>query len=72
MKAITNINTIKKRFSTDDDLGKANEMNDFFLRFENHDFSEECNNVMGTILTDASHMIIIDPHRIQFIFERVY
>ncbi|KAK0136698.1 hypothetical protein N1851_027145 [Merluccius polli] len=54
MKAITNMNTTKKRLTTDDDLGKANELNDFFLRFENHDFSVESNNVMGTILTDTS------------------
>ena len=54
MKAITNINTTKKHLNTDDDLGKANKLNDCFLRFENHDFSVECNNVMETIFTDVS------------------
>ena len=71
MKAITNMNTTKKHLSTDDDLGKANELNDFFLRFENHDFSKECNNVMQTILTDVSCRIVIDPLRIQSIFKHV-
>ena len=71
MKAITNMNTTKKRLSTDDDLGKANELNDFFLRFENHDFTVQSNNVMGTILTDVSSRIIIDPLRIQSIFKHV-
>ena len=49
----------------------ANELNDFFLRFENHDFSKECNNVMQTILTDVSCRIVIDPLRIQSIFKHV-
>ena len=35
MKVITNMNTTKKRLNTNDDLGKVNELNNFFLRFEN-------------------------------------
>lgn len=42
MKAITNMNAAKRRLFSDDDLGKANELNDFFLRFDKHDFSDKC------------------------------
>lgn len=49
MKAITNMATAKKCLSTSDDLQKACELNDFYLRFEIQDFSSEHMDVFETI-----------------------
>lgn len=42
MKAATNMTTCTKCLITENELEMANELNDFFLRFDKHDFSLEC------------------------------
>lgn len=61
MKAITNMTPAKKTLCTSDDLQKANELNDFFMRFETQDFSSECTDILETIsATDQDERVVID------------
>ncbi len=58
-------------FSITDSELFLNQIKDFVPQIDSS-FMEECDNhVMGTILTDASCRIVIDPHRIQSIFKHV-
>lgn len=67
MKAITNMTTGKKCLSTPNDLQKANELNDFFLRFEAHDFSSKCDNVLKSIcVIDQDAIKLIEPTKVPF------
>lgn len=67
MKVITIMNTNRKHLITNDDLQKANELNDFFLRFETQDFSLECNNVLETIST-TDLQVGSGPYKTQSLF----
>ena len=72
MKAATNMSTRPKRLMINNELEMANELNDFFLRFDKHDLSSECNNVLQSIITtDAYPKIVVDPLKIQAIFNQV-
>ena len=73
MRNITNMNPNRKQIVTMDDLTRANELNDFFLRFDiessakglegfNFEFIPSCN---------ASNRIRIDPQQVQCIFSKV-
>lgn len=45
MKVVTNMESSKPHTvctCTNDDLQKANELTDFYLQFQNHDFSDKC------------------------------
>ena len=73
MRNITKMNPNCKPIVTMDDLTRANELNDFFLRFDiessakglegfNFEFIPSCN---------ASNRILIDPQQVQCIFSKV-
>jgi hypothetical protein len=42
MKSVTNMNPAKKEIITMDEHQKSNELNDFYLRFDRENFSQEC------------------------------
>lgn len=70
MKAITNMNTTRNPLITNDDSYKANELNDFYCRFETQDFTLEGNNPLESIPTsDPSSRLVVDPHKIQSLFK---
>lgn len=70
MKVITNMNTNRKCLITNNDLQKANELNDFYLRFKTQDFSLQCINVLETT-TDSSFRLLVDTHNIQSLYRHV-
>ena len=67
---MTNMDTKKKRIISMDEKHKANELNDFYLRFETQDYSMERNAALEFI-SDPSVRMVIDPHKIQSIFQGV-
>lgn len=65
MKEAVNMTTNRRRLITDDDLQKANELNNFFMWFETQDFSWECDKVLQSInITDSSTRLIVNPFKI--------
>ena len=75
MKNITNMNTQRKQITSLDDKAKANELNDFFLRFETDDFSNEGAHALETIsardFTDKPKRLEIEPRQVCNIFSKV-
>jgi len=62
MMAITNMTPAQKRISTPDDLQRANELNDFYLRFETQDFSFKGKNILETITaTEQDVRLVVEP-----------
>ncbi len=49
LKCVTNMEPSKPHIRVINDLAKANELNDFYLRFETQDFSEECNFIVDSL-----------------------
>ncbi len=72
MKAAANMTTTRRCLVTDDEFIKANELNDFFMRFKTQDFSSECDKVLQSInLSDSCPGLTVDPSKIQSLFRGV-
>jgi len=71
MKAVTNMETNSQLINTSDDLQKANELNDFYLRFQTHDFSDKCRSVIGSLMDDMGSRLIIDSSKVQLLFRQL-
>jgi len=69
MKAITNMAPSKAHITTTDDRMKANELNDFYLRFQTQDFSNECISILNSLSTDSNIRHEIDWLQIQSLFQ---
>ena len=62
----------QKRISTSVDLQKANELNDFYLRFETRDFSLERKNILETIaVTEQDVRLVIEPKAVRLHFKNL-
>ena len=48
MKSVTNMNPAKKQITLDEQK-KSNKLNDFYLRFERQNFSQECDRVLQSL-----------------------
>lgn len=70
MKAIANMVPSKVHITTTDDQMKANELNDFYLRFQTQDFTNECIRVLNSLSTDMNIGHEIDWLRIQSLFQQ--
>ena len=68
MKAITNMVPSRVHITTTDDRMKANELNDFYLRFQTQDFNNECISILNSIGTDMHTGHEIDWLQIQSLF----
>ncbi len=53
-----------------DELAKANELNYFYKRFDNYDFSAECDMVLDSIATDDADRLEIDLKTITKVFKQ--
>ncbi len=49
MKLVTNMNPAKKHITTLDNLQRANELNDLYLRFGAHNYLEECHSILQSL-----------------------
>lgn len=54
-----------------DELTKANELNYFYKRFDNRDFSVECDMVLDSIVIDDADRFEIDPKSINKVFKQI-
>lgn len=70
MKSAANMRPSKVDISTSDDHSKANELNNFFLRFETHDFKNECMLVLSSLNNEAN-VHKVDRLKIQTLFQKV-
>ncbi len=65
IKVMTNMNTRHKHLCTNNDLEKANELNEFYLRFDIQDHSQEGMYFPETSVSeDTSFRVIIDPQKV--------
>ena len=72
MKSITNMTPTRKPLHSSDDGSMANELNNFYLRFDTQDFSSECNNVINTISIGGDvPKIDIDHIEVTKLFKRI-
>ena len=71
MKAITNTEPSKRHISATDDVQKANELNDFYLRFQSHDFSNQFNIVLDSLTDDLSTRPEVENHKVQSLFPQL-
>ena len=72
MKSVTNMNPVKKQIITLDEHQKSNELNDFYLRFDSQNFSQECDRVLQSLPdTDDTCCLEVDPTSIRRLFSRV-
>ncbi len=55
MKDITNMTSGRKQLITSDDLIRSNEFSDFFLRFEDQDFSLKGSENVDSISATVNH-----------------
>ncbi len=69
MKLVTNMNPAKKHITTVDNLQRANELNDFYLRFEAQNDLEECHNLLQSLCdTKDIPWVEVDPRDVQHLF----
>ncbi len=71
MKIATNMKLTEKSLHVTDELAKANELNNFYKRFDNYDFSAECDMVLDSIATDDADRLEIDLKTITKVFKQV-
>ncbi len=57
MKLVTNMNPAKKHITTLDNLQRANELNDLYLRFGAHNYLEECHSILQS-LSDTKYISV--------------
>ena len=63
MKSVTNMNPAKKQITLDEQK-KSNKLNDFYLRFERQNFSQECDRVLQSLPdTDDTCCLEVDLTR---------
>lgn len=67
IKVMTNMNTKSIRLITNDDLRKANELNDSYLRFHTQDCTPEWREASE----DTSDRVIVDPQKVCSIFSQL-
>ncbi|XDV21520.1 hypothetical protein PO909_026611 [Leuciscus waleckii] len=69
---MTNMNTKVNRLITNDDLRKANELNDFYLRFDTQNCVLECREALDSlVIENTSDRIIVDQQKVCSIFSRL-
>jgi len=62
----------QKRISTPDDLQRANELNNFYLRFETQEFSFEGKNILETInATEQDVRLVVEPKVVRLHFKNL-
>lgn len=62
MKSVTNMNPAKEQIITLDEQQQSNELNDFYLRFDSQNFSQECDSVLQSLpATEATCCLEVDP-----------
>lgn len=71
MKAVTNMELSRPHIGTNNNLQKANELNDFYLQFQAHDFSVECKSVIGSLTDDMGTKLEVDFSRVQLLFQQL-
>ena len=71
MKTATNMKPTKKSLHVVDELAKANELNGFYKRFDNYDFSAECGMVLDGIATDDVDRLEIDPKSVNKVLKQI-
>ncbi len=71
VKAITSMEPSKRRIYSSDDLQRANELHDFYLRFQTHDFSNECNMVLESPSDDIDGRPEVDSRKVQSLFRQL-
>ncbi len=71
MKIATNMKLTEKSLHVTDELAKTNELNYFYKRFDNYDFSAECDMVLDSIATDDADRLEIDLKSITKFFKQV-
>lgn len=73
IKVMTNMNTKSNSLITNDDLRKANELNDVYLRFDTQDCTLEWREALKSLVTeDTSDRVIVDPQKVCLIFSQLY
>ena len=72
MKSITNMNPARKKICTLDELTRANELNNFFLRHDSAASSQELDdfNIDSITWCNVSNRVIIDPRKVQSTFSQ--
>ena len=69
---VTNMNPAKKQIITLDEHQKSNKLNDFYLRFDRQNFSQEYDRVSQSLHdTDDTCCLEVDPDSIRHLFSRV-
>ncbi|KAI2644006.1 RNA-directed DNA polymerase from mobile element jockey [Labeo rohita] len=71
MKTATNMKSTEKSLHVTDELAKANELNYFYKRFDNNDFSAECNMMLDSMVIDDADRLKIDLKSINKVFKQV-
>lgn len=72
MKSITNLNPARKALHSTDDSFMANELNNFYLRFDTQELFHECDNVISTIPVGGdTQKIDIDHTEVLKLFKRL-
>ncbi len=70
MKLVTNMNPAKKHITTVDNLQRANELNDFYLRFEAQNDLDECHSLLQSLsVTKDIPWVEVDPRDVQQPFQ---
>lgn len=73
MKSITNMNSNHKHLVTLNDMDRANELNDFFLRFDSYPTLQAADDFNSCIFADCNDLnrVFIVPQQIQSIFSKI-
>ncbi len=71
MKYMTNMAPAKRSINVIDEGAKANELNDFYCRFEVRDFSQEQKIALDALSVLDSFKVTIDQHMVERLFSRV-
>ena len=61
----------KQRFITTDNFKKANELNDFFIRFDNNDPVKECEEFLQNIECATDVGLLVDPQEVTSLFRKI-
>ncbi|XDV42509.1 hypothetical protein PO909_011155 [Leuciscus waleckii] len=71
MKAVTNMKPSIPHIRTIDDLQKADDLNDFYLRFQTYDFSDKCKCVIGSLTDDMGTRLEADSSKVKLLFHHL-
>ena len=72
IRKMTNMEPNRKTMAAQNESAKANELNDFFMRFETNTVKECCDVINALPCTGDSDRIIIDPGSVTKVFKTMH